>query len=65
MIKINSIYGKFLFSTIRYAEEYTRTFQLNKQVRSCLNLAELHQFIKDNDQQIKQYGKTVILESLN
>ena len=49
MIKINSIYGNFLFSTIRYAEEYVRTFQLNKQVRSCLNLTELQQFIREND----------------
>jgi hypothetical protein len=38
------------FSTVRYPGEHVRTFQLNKQARSCLSLRELSGFINEHDE---------------
>jgi hypothetical protein len=53
------------FSTIRFSEEYTRTFELSRQMRSCISLQELTEFVQKNDKAIQQYGKTIALEYFN
>ena len=48
MIKLNSII-RSAFSTIKFPEQYVRTFRLNRQVRSCISLQELKTFVESHD----------------
>jgi hypothetical protein len=42
-----------------------KTFHLNRKLRSCLSLNKLKEFVETHDQEIQQYGKTIVLEYFN
>ena len=65
MIKFNHLIGLQRFSTVRFPERYQQAFKLSKEIKGCLTLTDLSNYIDQNDPLIKKYAKTSILEYLN
>jgi hypothetical protein len=65
MIKINSLLSRGLFSTLVFPEHYQEAFRINHEIRGCLTLAELSEYVVGNDELIRKHAKTSILEYLN
>jgi hypothetical protein len=49
------------FSTLRFSKEYLQTFELSRQLRSCISLRDLTDFVRSNDAGIRECGKTIVL----